>query len=116
MSDALAIRVVDGRTIGGVADEVLDASVRCDRCEAVCCRLQVLLMPGDAVPRWLTGVDEHGLEHMARHDDGWCAALDLASMRCSIYATRPQLCRDVAMGGASCLAERAGWYGDATHD
>lgn len=115
MSGALAIRVVEGGAIGGIADEVLDPRVRCEQCEAVCCRLQVLLMPGDAVPRWLTDVDEYGLEHMAQHDDGWCSALDRDTMRCSIYAARPQLCRDVAAGGASCLAERAGWYGDAAH-
>lgn len=115
MSEAFAIRVLDDGAIGGIADEVIDASVRCERCEAVCCRLQVLLMPGDKVPRWLTDVDEHGLECMARRDDGWCTALDRATMRCSIYAQRPQLCRDVAAGGASCLAERAQWHGGAAH-
>ncbi|MFC4820349.1 YkgJ family cysteine cluster protein [Dokdonella ginsengisoli] len=96
-----------------VVDEVIDASVRCARCEAVCCRLPVLLMPGDAVPIWATDVDEHGLEHMAQRDDGWCTALDRDTMRCTIYAQRPQVCRDFAMGGAGCLIERAEWYGDA---
>lgn len=107
--NALAIEVVD---------EVLDANVRCGACEAVCCRLQVLLMPGDAVSSWLTDVDEHGLEYMAQRDDGWCTALDRDTFRCTIYAQRPQVCRDFAMGGAGCLVERAEWYGDAapTHD
>ncbi len=64
-------------------------------------------MPGDAVPIWATDVDEHGLEHMAQRDDGWCTALDRDTMRCTIYAQRPQVCRDFAMGGAGCLIERA---------
>lgn len=104
MSSALAIEVVD---------EVIDADVRCARCEAVCCRLPVLLMPGDAVPIWATDVDEYGLQHMAQRDDGWCTALDRDTMRCTIYARRPQVCRDFAMGGAGCLIERSEWYGAA---
>ncbi|MBO9664087.1 YkgJ family cysteine cluster protein [Dokdonella sp.] len=104
MTTALAIEVVD---------EVIDANVRCTGCEAVCCRLPVLLMPGDAVPLWAIDVDEYGLEHMAQRDDGWCTALDRDTMRCTIYAQRPQVCRDFAMGGAGCLIERAEWYGDA---
>lgn len=96
-----------------VVDEVIDPSVRCAACEAVCCRLPVLLLPGDAVPIWATDVDEHGLQHMAQRDDGWCTALDRDSMRCTIYAQRPQVCRDFAMGGTGCLIERAEWYGEA---
>lgn len=91
----------------------IDPSVRCEDCEAVCCRLTVLLMPGDAVPSWLTIEDEHGLEQMAKGDDGWCVALDRDSLRCTIYRNRPDVCRSYDMGGSFCRDERAGWYGKA---
>lgn len=89
----------------------LDPSVHCSACDAVCCRLTVVLMPGDAVPLWFTERDEHGLECMAKADDGWCVALDRDSMRCSIYDRRPSICRSFAMGGAHCCDERDRWYG-----
>lgn len=89
----------------------IDPNIRCDDCEAVCCRLTVLLMPGDAVPTWLTAQDEHGLEQMAKGDDGWCVALDRDSMRCTIYRNRPDVCRTYDMGGSFCRDERDGWYG-----
>lgn len=88
-----------------------EACVDCRRCEAVCCRMTVLLMPDDDVPSWLVACDEHGLEQMAHADDGWCVALDRDTMRCTIYAQRPQICRDFDMGGADCRAERRQWYG-----
>jgi Fe-S-cluster containining protein len=91
--------------------ESVDPSVHCDTCEAVCCRLTVLLMPDDAVPSWLTAHDEHGLEQMARGDDGWCVALDRYSMRCTIYEQRPGVCRKFAMGGPYCRDERDAWFG-----
>ncbi|WP_300614853.1 YkgJ family cysteine cluster protein [Dokdonella sp.] len=96
-----------------LAIDVVDDDVHCARCEAVCCRLPVLLMPDDDVPPWLTGVDEHGLEHMIRREDGWCAALDRDTMRCTIYERRPWICGEFAMGGSDCRAERADWRGDA---
>lgn len=46
---------------------------------------------------------------MARLADGWCAALDRDTLRCRIYDQRPLICREFAMGGADCLAERARW-------
>lgn len=52
--------------------------------------------------------DAWGGQVMRRLDDGWCAALDRASMRCSIYARRPGVCRDFEMGGDDCVAERSG--------
>ena len=86
-----------------------DPGIRCSRCVAICCRLPVLLMGEDRVPRALTAEDERGLLHMARLDDGWCVALDRDSGRCSIYAQRPAICRAFAMGGAECRAERDAW-------
>lgn len=65
-------------------------------------------MLGDTrVPNHFVVLDAWGAEVMERLDDGWCIALDRQRLRCSIYAMRPQLCRDVVMGGAECLAARA---------
>ena len=91
--------------------ERIDAAVRCADCAAVCCRLTVVLLPGDSVPAWLTDSDEHGLEIMAKGDDGWCVALDRHSMRCTIYERRPQICAEFPMGGIYCRDERDGWLG-----
>jgi len=83
--------------------------VSCEACQACCCQLQVLLMPHDDPPEQYVEVEEHGLAVMRREDDGWCAALDRDSFRCTIYARRPQVCRDVATGSRECLDERAEW-------
>lgn len=66
-------------------------------------------MPQDRVPDELVAHDENGPDTMRRLDDGWCIALDRDTMRCGIYAQRPQVCRDFAMGGEYCLSERAKW-------
>ncbi len=87
-----------------------DSKVSCSDCEAVCCRLTVLLMPEDVIPARLVAHDEHGLETMAKGEDGWCKALDPNTMRCSIYARRPQICRRFVMGGPYCHDERAAWH------
>ena len=44
---------------------------------------------------------------MARDEEGWCVALDGARMRCSIYDTRPQVCRRFVMAGPYCTEVRA---------
>lgn len=88
-------------------DEVIDPSVRCEDCSACCCRKEVLLLGDNRVPSHFVTIDAWGAEVMERLDDSWCAALDRQHLRCLIYASRPQLCRDVAMGGAECLAARA---------
>jgi Fe-S-cluster containining protein len=79
----------------------------CSRCDAVCCRLTVVLMPEDRVPAHLTTRNEQGLEVMARDEEGWCVAIDAAHMRCSIYEQRPTVCRKFKMGGAYCRELRA---------
>ncbi len=42
--------------------------------------------------------------------DGHCAALEIDARSrqfvCSAYATRPQVCRDLARGSGACLGER----------
>jgi Fe-S-cluster containining protein len=89
--------------------DAADATIECARCQACCCQLQVILMPGDAPPAHLVEVDEHGLDVMRRGDDGWCVALDRETLRCTIYERRPQVCRDFATGSAECRAEREEW-------
>lgn len=83
------------------------AAVHCSTCDAVCCRLLVVILPGDEIPAHLLAVSDHGLEVMARNEDGWCVANDPATHRCSIYDTRPQLCRKFAMAGPYCREVRA---------
>ena len=82
-------------------------AARCDDCDAVCCRLTVVLMDGDHVPAHLTAVTERGLHVMARDEDGWCVAVNAATQRCSIYGNRPQACRRFAMDGPYCREARA---------
>ncbi len=81
--------------------------ISCSSCEACCCKLEVILMGEDAVPRHLTHEDAWGGEVMRRLDDGWCVALDRDSMLCNIYERRPGVCRDYEMGGVECIEERA---------
>lgn len=45
---------------------------------------------------------------MKRLDDGWCSALDRASLMCTIYNNRPLICREFAMGSEECKSERTG--------
>ena len=78
----------------------------CSRCDAVCCRLTVVVAPEDDVPaRFLEERD--GLTIMARDEEGWCVALDGARMCCSIYETRPTVCRRFVMDGPYCRSVRA---------
>ncbi len=88
------------------ADEVTDTTVQCSDCDAVCCRLTVIVFPEDRVPRWMVEVDDHGLEVMAHGEDGWCVALDSERMCCSIYESRPESCRRFVMGAGYCREER----------
>jgi Fe-S-cluster containining protein len=89
--------------MAGVAQQ----DISCDNCRAVCCRLQVLLIGDNDVPESMIEWSDWGGQVMRREADGWCTALDRDTMRCSIYSRRPQLCRDYAMGGSECIAERA---------
>lgn len=85
-----------------------NADISCASCQACCCRLEVMLMGDDQPPEQLTEQDEWGGWVMRRLDDGWCVALDRRSMRCTIYARRPMICRDYQLGDADCLEQRAG--------
>ncbi len=82
-------------------------SVSCDDCAAVCCRLEVICPSETGIPPYLTTRNPWGMRVMRRLDDAWCAALDRDSLRCRIYEQRPEVCRNFAMGGPDCLAERS---------
>lgn len=85
------------------------SEVSCGRCDAVCCRLTVVLMPEDDVPRHMVERLVDGPEVMARDEEGWCVAVDHSRMCCSIYDQRPGVCRKFAMGSAYCRSERAAY-------
>lgn len=84
-------------------------SISCSNCPACCCQLKVLLLPDDNVPEHYIDRDEHGMEILGKLDDGWCVALDRDRMCCSMYARRPFVCREFAMGEKDCREERAAW-------
>lgn len=86
----------------GMAD-----SAHCSACDAVCCRLTVVLQPEDHIPAHLAAHTAAGLRVMARDEEGWCQALDGARMNCSIYETRPSVCRRFVMAGPYCREIRA---------
>lgn len=59
------------------------------------------LRPGDRVPEEY--VTEHaGVRCMDQHGDGACVALDPLTLLCTIYADRPQTCRDFNRGEPLC--------------
>ena len=83
-----------------------EPEVTCVSCKACCCRLEVILMGEDKPPERFVETDRWGGQVMVRLDDGFCAALDRATHRCTIYAQRPGVCRDFATGSDDCLTER----------
>lgn len=81
-------------------------AVSCSNCEACCCQLEVILDDDRGIPPAYTAVDSWGGLVMRRLEDGWCAALDRRTLRCTIYNRRPQNCRDFETGSYECLEER----------
>jgi uncharacterized protein len=51
-----------------------------------------------------------GVNAYMRMVDGHCSALEIeprsGQFVCTVYATRPQICRDLARGSGACLGER----------
>ena len=84
-----------------------DTKITCTDCEAVCCRLEVLLITDTGVPDEFIETDKWGGMSMARLKDGWCSALDRSSKLCRIYERRPWICREFQMGGPECISERS---------
>lgn len=64
-------------------------------------------MGEDHPPTHLTEQNRWGGWIMRRRDDGWCAAVDRVTMRCTIYEKRPTVCRRFEVGDTDCLKERA---------
>ena len=85
--------------------------ITCLTCVAACCQQQVLLISDTGIPQRFISTDRWGGQVMRRLEDGWCAALDRNTMRCSIYERRPQICRDFEMSGRECLAARVDLMG-----
>ena len=88
-----------------------ESEVSCETCQACCCRLEVMLITDTGVPQQFIETDDWGSEVMTRRDDGWCAALDRVSMRCTIYENRPLICREFELGKYECLSERKACLG-----
>lgn len=65
-----------------------------------------MLMGDDEPPSKFTTQDQWGGWVMHRLDDGWCAALDRATMLCTIYERRPFICREYQAGDSDCLSQR----------
>ena len=84
-----------------------DSSAHCSRCDAVCCRLTVVLQEDDDIPAHLIEYQLDGLRVMAKDAEGWCVALDGARMNCGIYASRPEVCRRFVMNGPYCQSVRS---------
>ena len=87
-------------------DHIVDPNVSCSRCDAVCCRLTVVLLPGDIVAEHLIEHGPNGVDTLLRAEDGWCVAMDREKMCCSIYEQRPLICRKFTMGSGYCRHER----------
>jgi Fe-S-cluster containining protein len=83
------------------------APITCSACLACCCKLPVLLLPGDDPPECYVDVNAEGWQIMGKGEDGWCLALDRDTLRCTIYAQRPWVCREFAMAGEDCREVRA---------
>lgn len=85
---------------------IATSPAHCAQCDAVCCRLTVVLQPEEHLPAHLTTYLPGGLRVMARDEEGWCVALDSARMNCGIYDSRPDVCRRFVMDGPYCRAVR----------
>ena len=66
-----------------------------------CCRLLVELAPEDEVPEALVAVHD-GIRCMDQDGDGTCVALDRLTSLCTIYESRPRVCRTFERGSALC--------------
>ena len=93
--------------MGMTIKTISKAKVSCSNCQACCCRLEVMIIADTGIPDEHISLDEWGAETMLRLDDGWCSALDRKTFMCSIYESRPLICREFEMGSYECSSERA---------
>jgi len=81
----------------------MDVGMKCSACGGACCESLTLNIKTESpdMNRWfeLRGrvLPVGGIEFE-------CACTKLALGQCTIYETRPQVCRDLAPGGSDCLA------------
>jgi len=85
----------------------LKAEITCSNCQAICCRLEVMIISDTGVPEEHIAFDEWGGETMNRLDDGWCSAVDRETYMCTIYENRPWACREFEMASFECETERS---------
>ncbi len=83
----------------------------CTDCAAVCCRMEVMLISDTGVPDRYVSIEHRGAHTLRRLDDGWCAALNRNTMLCTIYESRPLICRDFELNGPDCIAARKEPFG-----
>ena len=88
--------------------------ISCSNCQACCCRLEVMIITDTGVPDEHIAFDQWGGETMLRLEDGWCSALDRETFMCSIYESRPWICREFEMGSYASKEERAVPFSDPT--
>jgi len=81
-------------------------AITCSNCQACCCQLEVQILTDTGVPFHYIAHDKWGSEVMKRADDGWCQALDRNTLMCSIYESRPLICREFEMASDECITER----------
>ena len=95
-------------------------SITCEHCGACCRDMRVPLFEigeSDELPRTCDAVDELATfrEHvndtlLASDIDFWpCCWLNLATMACRHYASRPAVCREFEVGSDECLQHRKNW-------
>jgi Fe-S-cluster containining protein len=76
-----------------------------------CCHLVVELRPlVDDVPEHFV-VEHAGVRYMDQRGNGACVALDPATLLCTIYERRPQVCREFKRGESLCRRAVFGHFG-----
>ena len=85
---------------------ITEPEVTCANCQACCCRLEVMIITDTGVPEEHIAYDGWGGETMKRLDDGWCSAVDMETLMCTIYENRPWICREFEMGSFECIDQR----------
>ena len=79
----------------------------CDRCPAACCKWEAYVLANDDVPEEMLELKDLRVVMKRDPKTGYCVALDLDTMRCSIYEHRPKVCQQFRMGGEGCVKARS---------
>lgn len=97
-----------------------NAEVSCEHCGACCRDMRVPLFEigernelpvNEAAHNELATFREHVNDTLLASDkDYWpCCWLNLATMQCRHYESRPAVCREFEVGGEACLRHRKNW-------